>query len=330
MRVVSMRAVLIAGIGAVAAVSVFIMSLATAGSLAAQQNGPDQAPYQPTVQDEPVPAAPAPQPAKRPKHKTAKTSLPGTPTNPDLDTNDQLAPSQMQQQMPAAVSQPSSAPVKPTRPAVRAATDGAASAAPAAGPGAVPSAAPAAGPKAAALANARVVVCNGPFSKDSSHLRLAMTFDTKNVTYSDVESSGGTKVPASVLFPADPKRRLEVWWANAAARSQTYLIVINGKSTWTAPGGMKLGLTLAQLEKLNHKPFKLKGFDKTGTATVSDWDGGLLATLAGGCKSGLSLQADPKAAPDAISALGADKEYSSSDPAFRAVKPVVSEILIGY
>jgi hypothetical protein len=337
MRVLSMRAALIAGLSVVAilaaSATAFVMSLATAGSLAAQQtgNGPDQAPYQPTVSDEPVQAAPPPQPAKPPRHKTAKTTAPVSPTNPDLDTNDQLAPSQMQQQMPAAVGQPTSAPVKPTRPAVRATTDGTASATPAAGATAGPGAAPAAGPRtAAALANSHVVACSGAFSKDSSHLRLAMTFDTKNVTFSDVESSSGSKVPASVLFPTDPKRRLEVWWSNPAARSQTYLIVINGKSTWTGPGGMKLGLTLPQLEKLNHKPFKIKGFGKDGTATVSDWNGGLLATLVGGCKSGLSMTADPKAAQGAISALEADKEYSSDDPAFRAVKPVVSEILIGY
>jgi hypothetical protein len=314
-----MRAALSAGIATATAMSTLAVCLATAGSLAAQQqiaqtpsadpNEPDQA---------------APPPAAKPHHKAAKLT---TPTNPDLDTNDQLAPSQMQQQMPAAVAQPSSAPVKPTRPAVRSATD----AAPSASPAAVPGAAPASGSKsAAALANARVIACSGAFSKDSSHLRLAMTFDSKNVTFTEVDSNGGTKVPASVLFPTDPKRRLEVWWSNAAARNETYLIVINGKSTWTAPGGMKLGLTLAQLEKLNHKPFKLKGFDKDGTATVSDWDGGLLATLSGGCKSGLSLQADPKAAPDAVSTLTADKEYSSSDPAIRAVKPIVNEILIGY
>jgi len=91
-----------------------------------------------------------------------------------------------------------------------------------------------------------------------------------------------------------------------------------------------LGLNLAQLEKLNHKPFKIKGFDKDGVATVSDWDGGALATLAGGCKSGVSLKADPKAPADAVGALTADKEYNSADPEFRAVKPAVSEILIGY
>ena len=44
----------------------------------------------------------------------------------------------------------------------------------------------------------------------------------------------------------------------------------------------------------------------------------------------MSLKADPKAAPDALAALSADKEYSSSDPELRAVKPEVSEILIGY
>ncbi len=93
---------------------------------------------------------------------------------------------------------------------------------------------------------------------------------------------------------------------------------------------MRLGLTLPQLEKLNHKPFKLKGFDKDGVATVSGWDGGMLATLPGGCKSGISLSADPKASADAVGAITADKEYSSADPAVRAVKPTVSEILIGY
>jgi hypothetical protein len=31
------------------------------------------------------------------------------------------------------------------------------------------------------------------------------------------------------------------------------------------------GLSLADLEKLNRKPFKLRGFDKDNTATVSDW-----------------------------------------------------------
>jgi hypothetical protein len=262
------------------------------------------APAQPSV-DQPDQTAPQAAPPKPVKH--TKKTVPVSQTNPDLDTNDQLAPSQLNQPVPAAVSEPGSAPAKPAHPA-------------------------AAAPHAAATpsATSHVVACSGLFAKDSSHLKLAMTFDAKNIAFADVDADGGAKVPASVLFPNDPKRRLEVWWSNPAARSGLYLIDIHGKSTWTGPGGMKLGLTLAQLEKLNGKPFKLKGFDKNGVAAVSDWDGGMLATLPGGCKSGVNLTADPKAAPDAVSALTADQEYSSTDPAIRAVKPTVSEVLIGY
>jgi hypothetical protein len=224
--------------------------------------------------------------------------------NPDLDTDDQLAPSQMKQPVPAAVAQPGSA-----------------------AHASVPAPMRHAGPPPAMAGH--TVACSGTFAKDSSHLKLAMAFDSKNIAFTDVDANG-TKVPASVLFPKDPKRRLEVWWANPGSRSDTYLIVINGKSDWSAPGGLRLGLNLAQIEKLNHKAFKLKGFDKDGNATVSDWDGGALASLAGGCKSGVTLRADAKVPAEALTALDPDKEYSSADPEMRAIKPAVSEILIGY
>jgi hypothetical protein len=157
-----------------------------------------------------------------------------------------------------------------------------------------------------------------------------MSFGFTNVTATDIEAENGTKVAASVLFPGDPQQRLEVWWTNATSHSGIYLIVIGGKSEWTAPGGLRLGLTLAELEKLNHKSFKLKGFDKNGVATGKDWNGGELASLAGGCNAGLSLRADPKVSAKIIGALSPNKEYASSNPQMRAAKPTVSEILIGY
>jgi hypothetical protein len=179
-------------------------------------------------------------------------------------------------------------------------------------------------------ATAHTVACSESFGKDSNHLKLAMGFGLKNVTTTDVQAKDGTKVDASVIFPDDPQQRLEVWWTNASWHSGTYLIVIAGKSDWTAPGGLRLGLTLAELEKLNHKSFKLKGFDKDGIANISDWDGGALGSLAGGCRSGVNLRADPKASARIIGALSPTKEYASSNPQMRVAKPTVSEILIGY
>jgi hypothetical protein len=154
-------------------------------------------------------------------------------------------------------------------------------------------------------------------------------FQPKNVEYGEVAGAAGTKLNATILFPKDPKRHLEVMWQNEAARSDTSLIVITGQSTWTGPKGLRLGLTLAALEKLNGKAFKVSGVDQPDGSAVLDWQGGALATLPGGCKVGVRLTADRKAAADALKAAGG-KEFGSSDTAMRAVKPTVAEILLGY
>jgi hypothetical protein len=234
---------------------------------------------------------------------------------PNLSPEEQLAPSQIKQPMPAAVSEPPGASaVSPPHPA-RSVT-------------ATAEAPPPARKEMMPSASRTVIACSGPFAPDSGMLELAMVFGSLNMIYTE-EKVQDAQVGVTVLYPKDPKRRLEVWWQNPN-RTGLYLIDITGKSDWTGPDGLHLGLTLPQLEKLNHKPFKVKGFDKTGVATVSNWDGGALASLAGGCKASASLRADPKASADAVGAVTADQEFSSADPIVAKVKPTVSEILIGY
>src|SRR4029079_18436639 len=121
-----------------------------------------------------------------------------------------------------------------------------------------------------------------------------------------------------------------VIWAKDAGRSETSIIAINGKSQWSAPKGMKLGLPLAALEKANGRPFKLSGFDANGGTGVAGWEGGALSTLPGGCKMGMRLVADPKGPKEARAPVTGDKEILSNDPAVRGLKPTVVEILIGY
>jgi hypothetical protein len=182
---------------------------------------------------------------------------------------------------------------------------------------------------AAPRAPATVVACNGVFAKDSGHMKLALRFDSRNLAYGEVDGPDGSKINASILYPNDPKRRLEVLWNNEASRSDVSVIAINGRSQWVAPKGMKLGLAIAALEKANGRPFKLSGFGADGAASVLGWEGGALSSLPGGCKVGMRLLADPKAPEDARAAA-AEKEYLSNDPGVRALKPTVGEILIGY
>ena len=254
---------------------------------------------------------------------------------PPLSPDEQISPRQVQT-VPAVKPKPRTAPARSVSPADKpipgddAATAprpssppaGATATAPAAAPGA-----PGAAPKSASAAHA--IACSGAFAKDSTHMKLMQAFQPKNVEYGEVAGAGGTKLNATVLFPKDPKRHLEVLWQNEAARSDTSLIVITGQSIWTGPKGLKLGLTLAALEKLNGKAFRLSGFDQPDGSAVLDWQDGALASLPGGCKVGVKLAADRKAAAEALAAA-AGKEFGSDDAAVRAVKPTVAEILLGY
>ena len=71
-----------------------------------------------------------------------------------------------------------------------------------------PAAAAAPKPKMAA-APATAIACSGVFAKDSTHLKLAVKYDSRNIVYTDVDGPDGSKIKASVLYPNDPKRRLE-------------------------------------------------------------------------------------------------------------------------
>jgi hypothetical protein len=174
---------------------------------------------------------------------------------------------------------------------------------------------------------ANAVTCGGVFTKDATHLKLAIKYDSRNTVFGEVDGPDGTKIKATILYPNEPKRRLEVIWNNDAARTDLSLVVINGQSQWVAPKGLKLGTPLAALEKANGRPFKISGFGADGTASVADWEGGALSALPGGCKVGIRLAADSKAA---AGATAGDKELLSNDASLKAIKPAVAEILIGY
>lgn len=266
---------------------------------------------QPSIINEEEDASPptsAVEPAK-PARARGQPQAPVLETDPDLDAADQLAPSQIRQPMPAAVAEPTGGgSVRRTRGAALE---------------------PTAEARTSAATKSDNVACRGVFARDSSHAKLAAAFRSRNVAFTQVDGVSGAKIMATVLFAKDPRRRLEVWWANQTSRSDTHLIVINGQSDWSAPGQLRLGLTLPQLEQINGKPFKLMGVDKNNVATLTTWNGGEVAAVPGGCKVGISLR--PRlASASALSALPATREFISSDAALRAVDPIVSEILVTY
>lgn len=189
-------------------------------------------------------------------------------------------------------------------------------------PGGQPPGAPR--PKGPGRQAALNILCEGPFGKDASHDRLAKAFGARNVVAQGVPPTGGS----TVLFPNDPKRRLEVTWRDTAGRRRPASVVVEGQSTWRARS-FRLGDPLTQVEKANGKPFRLAGFGGEAGGAARDWQGGKLDKLSGGCVLGMRFAPDPRAPADARAKV-ATGDLVSGNPDVKAVKPTIVELILAY
>jgi hypothetical protein len=168
--------------------------------------------------------------------------------------------------------------------------------------------------------------CGAPFAQDASFASLQRTFGAANVVDQTVPGPEGTTLDATVLFGNDPARRIEVLWVNEQERAGLLHASIAGeRSDVRGPGGLRLGVTLTEVEAINGGPFTLMGFNWDMGGAVVDWQGGALSRERLGCS--VSVSFDPGA--DSAAVTG-DSPYASTLPAMRAAAPRVTRIGIGY
>ena len=175
-----------------------------------------------------------------------------------------------------------------------------------------------------------VLDCTGVFARESSHATLVRVFGAPNVAFRTIPGPEGSKLKATVVFGNDKRRRLEFLWHDERARRRPSMITVDRGSGWRTPHGVGIGLGLAEVERLNGKPFELAGFDWDYGGTVYDWKAGMLARLPGGCRLIVRFEPGPNPPPKAANAVSGDREFSSADPNMRAVKPTAYQIGLSY
>ena len=172
-----------------------------------------------------------------------------------------------------------------------------------------------------------VLSCVGPFAKDSTHDRLVEVFGARNVALEEVSIGEGEKDTASVIYPKDRARRVEVLWADARRRARPAVVrVEEANSRWTLAAGFGPGATLAAVEKANGGAFELSGFDWDYGGRVTDWNGALSSGAASGCAITVRFAKNPEASETAAEAVSGDRTFRSSDRRMRAVRPRVEGI----
>ncbi len=179
----------------------------------------------------------------------------------------------------------------------------------------------------AAPAMAADIACEGPFAGDSSEARLIETFGTDNVVTGDVPGPEGSTILATTVFPNDPAKTMEFgWWDEEKHERIAYFTVPRGD---TAPGGLKQGLTVKEVEALNGGPFQMYGFfwDYGGSA---GFEGGKLGAAPGGCIVSARFAVGDYPADLNVDAISGDTQISSSEPLLEKVDARVDTITVGY
>lgn len=174
------------------------------------------------------------------------------------------------------------------------------------------------------------LACEGPFAKDTTHDKLVATFGAKNVAFKDVDVTSNVLTKATVLFDADPTRRLVVFWKDDKSRTRPIAVTIDAPSTWTGPGGVRNGLTLRDLERLNGGNFSITGFGGIGGGEASKL-GGPFVNLPGNCT--LKIRFAPGIAsplPSRFASVTGDVLIASTNLVLRRVRPQVEQWSIHY
>lgn len=190
-------------------------------------------------------------------------------------------------------------------------------------------------PKRASDAGLKLT-CGDPVGWDGTEADLIAKFGKDNVAFGDLGGPEGEEMPGTRVNAADPARKLEIVWEDEAARAKPSMIRIYSgwdeasgaeiMPVWVAPGGVKIGQTIAEVEALNGKPFKLSGFGWDYGGMSMGWEGGKLDTAEPRCD--LSVFFSPRA--DYADSVSGDITLSSDDPALRASDPAVMLLTITY
>ncbi len=172
------------------------------------------------------------------------------------------------------------------------------------------------------------IKCEGPFAASATLADIETAFGKDNVKTGEVDGPEGSTMIATTVFPNDPDKQFLVYWWDEEKVERLAGVELTAADT--APGGVKVGMSIDEVQKLNGEPFTLSGFywDYGGSA---GFETGKLSNLPGGCYLNVTFQPSVQELPEGVSeAISGDKEIPSDMKEFSIARPVVESLSIGY
>jgi CheY-like chemotaxis protein len=183
-------------------------------------------------------------------------------------------------------------------------------------------------------AGSRVLECEAAFPPGLTRDFLTARFGAENVADEDIPLTEGLTEPGTVVFGGSAEERIEILWREPGTPAHPRAIRIRGaQSAWRTEGGMSLGDSLREVERLNDGHFRLAGFEWDHAGVQTSWLGGAFERgPASACGLRIRLEPDEITPGDVewlMQVLG-DEEHASSYPAMQALDPRVRELWLDY
>src|SRR5450755_293748 len=163
----------------------------------------------------------------------------------------------------------------------------------------------------------------GPITAAITRADLDALFGKDNVRDGSLDSS---EIPeaATVVFGSDPSAALAITWDRE--RPATIHICFGtqtGPCKWRTATGIRIGLPLLELQKINGKSFQITGYGADGPGTVMSWRHGMLEEDPAACGH-LMVRLTPAAE---VEGRPLSKQESSLLKQFQGDKPYSSGTL---
>lgn len=111
----------------------------------------------------------------------------------------------------------------------------------------------------------------GDFAESTTLADLQARYGAHYVKVEESPQDDGSIRRQVILFPDEPARRATVEFHDAEAMQGVASISVRDTgSIWRGKGGVRIGMTVAELRQANGGPFYLSGFDADGRAWVRD------------------------------------------------------------
>ncbi|RYE57869.1 MAG: hypothetical protein EOP20_06815 [Hyphomicrobiales bacterium] len=176
------------------------------------------------------------------------------------------------------------------------------------------------------------VTCDGVFGPKSSDALVRETFGDENVETGMVYGVEGIEFEASTVYPNDPERVMQFSWFDE--EKHEYLSSVELSPSQETPTGVKIGMTVAEVEAINGAPFTLGGFwwDYGGGST---FETGKLAdahsNVDGGCGFWIGFAPTEDYPQDLdVTAVSGEVTVPSSEPLLKTLDVRVQSITLGY